>query len=118
MKLIYVAGAYRSEYPERIDLNIDVAKHMGVLLGERGHMPVIPHMNTQNFERLCDLPMEFWLEGTLELMKRCDGIIMIQGWGESPGATAELATAQDMGMDVYHDIEDVPYAPDQKLVIA
>ena len=106
MKLIYVAGLYRGFTKERIDLNIQAAMHAGVLLAERGYMPVIPHKNTEKMELLtakCD--DRFWIDGTMELMSRCDGVLMVQGWKDSMGAVGENHKAQELGIPVFLHVE-------------
>lgn len=101
MKLIYVAGRYRSSTPEGVELNIQAATHIGVIASEKGWYPVIPHTNTQHFERLTDKPDEFYLDGTLELMYRCDAVVMVPGWCTSEGAINEHREALERGMAVF-----------------
>lgn len=108
MKLCYIAGRYRAETPEAVELNIRAAEFMGKLVAEKGYYPVIPHANTRNFERLCNAPDEFYLDGTLELMKACEYVLMIPGWRESSGARNEHDVALEKGLFVYYSIEDLP----------
>lgn len=112
MKLIYVAGLYRGFTPERIELNTQAAMHVGVLLAERGYMPVIPHKNTEKMElytNKCD--DQFWLDGTMELLKAVNavggGILMLQGWRYSPGAHGERDYANHRHMPIFFDVDDV-----------
>jgi len=106
MKLMYIAGRYRSDYPDAVKLNIAAAQHAGMLVAEKGWMPVVPHSNNTGFNST-QIP-EFWLEGTLELMRRCDAVFFIQGWGRSPGARAELRKAKMLGMPIYYETGEMP----------
>ena len=107
MKLVYIAGQYRGITPERTELNIQAAKHMGALVAELGLMPVIPHTNTAGFEDYVINDQQFWLDGTMELMRRCDAVVFIQGWKMSDGARGEYKVAVDMGLPVFESIEGV-----------
>jgi hypothetical protein len=50
-------------------------------------------------------PDEFWLEGTLELLRRCDGIVMTEGWQRSEGSKGELGFAREHQMLAWETIE-------------
>lgn len=107
-KLIYVAGPYRGVTPQEIELNIQSAKQVGKLCADLGWYPVIPHTNTAGFEHLCpEIKDEFWLENTLELMERCDAVIMCPGWEHSSGSRGEYETARKIGIPVYLTTEEL-----------
>lgn len=99
MKLLYVAGPFTGPTAWDIECNVRSAELVGLEVAKLGVMPVIPHTNTRFFHGQCT--EEFWYEGTLELMLRCDGIIMCSGWSESRGATQELGAARKVGMTVF-----------------
>lgn len=108
MKLIYVAGPYRGKTREEVELNIASAQQIGKLCADIGWYPVIPHTNTKGFEFLCpDIKDEFWLEGTLELMRRCDAVVMCPGWEYSSGSRGEHDEATRLGLPIYR-IQEVP----------
>ena len=62
-------------------------------------MPMIPHANTRYFHGTGS--DSFWLEGTMELMRRCDGVYLIDGWEVSSGSRAEKAEAEGLGLKVF-----------------
>lgn len=100
MKLIYVAGKYRGDRPIDVKRNIRLADMAGEYIVEyTGHMPVIPHKNTEGYEGLQG--DDFFLEGTLELMRRCDAVYLLPKWEESSGARGEEAEARRLGMPVF-----------------
>lgn len=110
--LIYIAGAYRGKTRYRVDLNIHAARHVGVLMAAKGWYPVIPHANTYHFDDLIELPQEFWLEGTLELMRKCDAVIFVPGWENSDGSQGEYKEAERLGKAIYYETREVPKAQD------
>ena len=108
-KLIYVAGPYRGVTQEAIRYNIATAKQVGKLVAQKGWMPVIPHCNTAEFEMLApELRQEFWLAGTLEVMRRCDAVVLLPGWQHSSGTLDEIKEAKSLNMTVYETEHDVP----------
>jgi len=99
MKLIYVCGPYRAKSAWECEQNVRRAEGVARRLAEAGYMPVCPHANTRPyFEGI--QPDEFWLEGTLELMRRCDGIALVEGWQRSEGASAEYQEALRLGKEL------------------
>lgn len=125
MKLVYIAGRYRGVTPAEVERNITAAEHVGWLVRERGHYPVIPHLNTRGFEQYestqftvsgqsDDGPVyeggesDYYLVGTMTLMQRCDAVVMVPGWRQSSGAIAERREAERIGMTVYDHVDDLP----------
>ncbi len=98
MKLVYIAGAYRGDSMNAVWNNIAHARSWAEVVAQKGEFPVCPHMNTAFMDGIQS--DEFWLEGTLELLKKCDSILMIPGWQESSGAKMELAVATERGMEI------------------
>ena len=99
MKLIYVAGPYRAPTTWGIAQNIHHARAVGAVIAELGAYPVIPHSNTAHMDGVADDAL--WLAGTLELMRRCDGVVMFGLWKKSNGATAERREAMERGIPVH-----------------
>lgn len=65
-----------------------------------GAMPLCPHANTRPYFVDGQAP-EFWLDGTLELMRRCDAILLMQNWLASAGSRAERDEAKRLGIPVF-----------------
>lgn len=101
MKLVYVAGPFSAPTRAGVDENIRKAERYGLAVAARGAMPVVPHANTAHpsFEHV--RPYEFWIDGTLELLRRCDAVLMVEGWESSRGATAERTEALRLGLPVF-----------------
>jgi len=98
MRLVYCAGPYRAKTGWEIDQNISRARQWGALVAAAGAYPVIPHSNTAHFDGIAE--DKFWLDSTLELMRRCDAVLMMDGWTESSGSRAEKALAEKLKMPV------------------
>lgn len=99
LPLVYVAGPFRGPTPLAVRRNVERARDLGILVAECGGYPIIPHMLTAEFDKL--LTDQFWLDGTLALLQRCDGIALTDNWQQSTGAIAEHTWARDQGMPVY-----------------
>ena len=50
-----------------------------------------------------ELPDSFWLEATLELLRRCDLVVMMENWEESTGARGEHDEAIRRGIRVVYE---------------
>lgn len=96
--LIYVAGPYRAPTAWQREKNIHRARTWGVALAKAGAYPVIPHSNTAHFDGEAEDAL--WLAGTLALMRRCDGVLLIERWSESSGARAEHDEAVHLGLPI------------------
>lgn len=105
MKLIYVAGPFRGETDWDIAQNVRYAETLGYEVMELGHMPVVPHSMTRNYHGERD--DAWWLAGTLELMRRCDGVLLTYDWQDSEGARAEVKEASRLGLPLFFDTDDL-----------
>lgn len=99
MKVIYIAGAFRADTQWQIRCNVHAAECAAYEVAQLGAMPLIPHANTEHFHG--SMPDEFWLRGTLELMYRCDAILVLRSWAHSDGTKAEMQAARNVGLPVF-----------------
>lgn len=100
MKLIFVAGPYRDPRgPFYIHANIEAARVVAAEWWQRGWAVLCPHMNTAMMDGL--MPDQAFLDGALEMLKRCDAIVLMPNWSESEGALAEEALATKLGLPIY-----------------
>lgn len=99
MKVVYIAGKYRAPTPWDVEQNIQAAAHVAAKVLAAGLMPLCPHLNTARMEGVCS--DEFILAGTMELLRRCDAVMMVHNWRDSAGARAELAEAHRLGLPVF-----------------
>jgi nucleoside 2-deoxyribosyltransferase len=105
MKVIYIAGKYRGATPWAVEQNIRAAEDVAARVIQAGMMPLCPHANTRHMESLAD--DAFMLAGTLELMRRCDAVLLVPNWMDSVGALAEVAEAHRLGIPVFSEVEHI-----------
>lgn len=100
-KLIYIAGPFRGKDGWIVNCNIHEAEKAAAIIVEDGRaFPVVPHSGGAHFDR-CGTD-EYWLDGTLELMRRCDAVLALPSWQSSTGAKGEIAEAEQMGLPVFY----------------
>ena len=99
MKVIYVAGPYRDPTEIGLEENIRHAEALALTLWKDGWAVFCPHKNTAHFGGAC--PDEVWLEGDLEILRRCDAICLTHDWEDSTGARREYDEAIKLGIPVY-----------------
>jgi hypothetical protein len=111
VKLVYVAGPFRamSNYvPGHQDMfavqeNIMAAMKLGLEVARmRGAFPVIPHANTMFFTGAA--PDNVWLEGDLEMLRRCDAVVFTEDYMRSSGAREEHAFAQRHHIPIFYTV--------------
>jgi len=101
MKIAYIAGPYRADTINGIVQNIRKAEDVAIKYWKKGYAVLCPHKNSSLFDGI--LPDDVWLKGNLEMLKRCDIIVMMQGWEKSKGAITEHELAYDLGIEVVYD---------------
>lgn len=107
MKLVYIAGPYRGQTISDVHDNIQRARSaaISVLKTRSDWFPITPHMNTAFLDGVCD--DRVFLDGDIELMLRCDAVLMLPRWKESEGAKNEHQTAQENGIEIFYGIEEI-----------
>lgn len=105
MKVVYVAGPYRGKTPWQVELNIFAARLNGAMAAKAGLMPLIPQANTAHFDGVQD--DKFWLDGTLELMRRCDAVLVVPNDGSSKGTNGEIEEARRLGIPVFYSVQEL-----------
>lgn len=103
MKVIYVAGPFRGPNSWEIEQNIRRAETLALEVWRAGAAALCPHTNTRFFKGAAD--DRVWLDGDLELLARCDAILMTPDWERSSGARAERDFAIERGLPVLYDLE-------------
>lgn len=99
MKLAYIAGRYSGLTEEEIQANIRAAERVAMAMARRGYFPVCPHKNSENFHTLLpEVPVEFWYEGDLRLLRICDVMVLVPGWECSTGVQREIEEARRLGI--------------------
>jgi len=105
MKVIYVAGPFRGPSAWDIEENIRRAERLALEVWRMGAAALCPHTNTRFFQNAA--PDSVWLDGDLELLSRCDGLLLTSDWERSAGARAEVVHAQSLQLPVFFTLDDV-----------
>lgn len=100
----YVAGPFRAPNGWALAQNIRRAEAMAYEVAKLGAVPLCPHTMFATFDRT--LSDEFWLDGTLELLRRCDVVLLCEGWEASSGTRGEIDEARRQGMPVYSSFDE------------
>jgi hypothetical protein len=109
MKVIYVAGPYTGKNHFETKQNILNAEKVAIECWRKGWAVICPHKNTSGFEVVEDKKINYntWINGDLEILSRCDAIVMVDGWKGSKGAMKELEKAKEFGLSIYFSAFDV-----------
>lgn len=112
MKLLYVAGSYRWKGSRWVPLvigelvNIFKAWKISKDVWEAGFVAICPHTNSILMDKFGVSPQRF-LEGDLEIVSRCDAVLMMPNWQDSVGAITERNLAIKKGIPVYHSFREL-----------
>lgn len=110
MKVIYIAGKYRGPNAWDIEQNIRAAEDVAARVLAAGMMPLCTHSMTRHMDGIAS--EAFMLAGTLELMRRCDAVVLVPNWRDSEGARAEVAEAMRLGLPIMYAWGDASYFHD------
>jgi hypothetical protein len=104
MNLIYIAGPYRAKTEWDLVQNIRRAETLALAVWKLGAACICPHKNTALFGGAADDSV--WLEGDLEMLRRCDAVLCTDDWQRSEGARNEVAAAQRLGIPVLYTLTE------------
>lgn len=105
MKMIYIAGPYRSADQQQAKANILAAEAAGCrIIADGRAFPVVPHSlgDGQAHQR-----ETLYEAGTLALMTRCSAVLALPTWESSKGATLEIQVADRARMPVFYSHEEL-----------
>jgi hypothetical protein len=104
--LIYVSGPYTASTANELTQNIERAKLAGLKVRAVGFVPIVPHLAILN-----DEPEVFTYDKAmaecLEILVRCDAILMMDGWLDSRGACTERDFALRAGIPVRYSLAEL-----------
>ena len=100
-EIAFISGQYRADTTHNILENIRKAEQVAIKYWQKGYVVICPHLNTRLFDGVLD--DDVWLKGYLEILKRCDVIIMMKQWQKSIGASLELQQAKKYNLKIIYD---------------
>lgn len=105
MKVIYIAGPYRAKHSWQIHQHIHRSWEMALNIWSHGHIPLSPHLIGMHMDGIAS--EEVFIEGTMELMRRCDAIVLLRGYEESSGSLGEIAEANRLGIPIFYGFSEL-----------
>lgn len=115
LPVVYIAGPFRGPTAWDIEENVRHAERTALQVSREGFVPLCPHTNTRFFQGQGS--DQFWLDATLELLRRCDALLTVpdwidmdgkeRSWKNSKGTAGEVAEARAQGIPVFHSIEEM-----------
>lgn len=113
MRVIYIGGPFRSVCANGrsnawgVQSNVMRALALALEVWKRGAAALCPHSNTMFFQDADGVGDDVWLKGDIELLSRCDAILLTDNWRQSSGARAEVAWCEQRLMPVLYTLEDL-----------
>ena len=87
MEVVYISGHYRASTTNGVQDNIEQAPQEAIKWWMDGYATICPHCNTAYMDGV--VPDSVWLDGDIEILLRCDIVVMLPGWEDSLGAVEE-----------------------------
>lgn len=91
MLQVFISGPFSAPTPWETHKNVLRAEEAAARVAHLGAMPQCPHTNSKNMVGIQD--WQFWMDGCLEWLKRCDAVLFLPNWESSRGAKLEHAEA-------------------------
>lgn len=99
MKVVYVAGPYRAPTAWGRQQNIHRAMEVAAEVWKLNAVALCPHANSSNLDGI--VPDQSFLDGTLELLRRSDAMILVDGWHDSAGTKGEIDLCERVGKPIF-----------------
>lgn len=105
IRLVYIAGPFRAPTVWETEQNIRRAEDTAAEVAKAGAWPVTPHKEGRSLQGV--VSDEFALEGTKEVLRRCDALFKSPGWERSDGARAEIEEMRRLEKPVFFSLSDL-----------
>jgi len=102
MILVFVSGPIAANNTWLRERNIRRAEEVALELLEYGYSVFCPHTMTRFFEGA--LPPKVFYRADLEVLRRCDAVLLVPGWEDSNGSREELREANRRGIPAFTDL--------------
>ena len=109
MKTIYISGPMKN----MMDGNLEAFDKAEKQLVKLGYSVLNPHkiceeLNIRFFE-MGKIPTyeDYLKEDIIQMLSKCDKVLVLPGWRQSKGAKLEIANAIACGLDVVFDISNI-----------
>ena len=110
MKRVYVAGAMSADNILEMLQNIHDGIKLGSELLKNGYAPFVPHFDIffkiQNGVDF-NIPLQYYYDYTMEWLRASECVVVCPNYKNSVGTKAEIKQAEELGLPVYYNIEDL-----------
>jgi hypothetical protein len=90
----FISGAYSGGSISETEINVSKAKRVIEDAIKAGWIPQCPIVYWHPFADLQDY--DFWLEAALVILRTCDVLVLVPGWGTSSGVRREIELARQL----------------------
>jgi hypothetical protein len=114
--MILIAGPYRSgtnDDPEKIQANVHLMESFAVPIFRKGHIPVLgewfalPLVSLAGSKQIGDEAFNKIFHPIAErLLEKCDAVLRVGG--ASSGADLMVKTAQNLGLQIFYSMDEIP----------
>lgn len=101
IKVAYIAGPLTAPTQWQREQNIRAAEEVSIAAARiLGVFPYTPHSSARYFWG--EISDEFWIEGELEILRRCDMLVLCPGYENSKGTIAEIEEAVRLEKEIFY----------------
>lgn len=119
MKVVYIAGPMSADDSFQFERNCRAADELAAWLHQRfpSELAVINCLSSnRHYDGLCyfrphceeeeaRISHDDWLAKDVEILLRCDAVVLLPGWQNSLGATIEVKAAKDKGLPIFDSVQ-------------
>jgi len=105
LKIVYIAGPYRGKTDDEVYENIQQARRYTKKYLQQGYAVFCPHLNTAFFSGV--VHEDHFIQMGLEILSRCDILVLIPGWIASGGSQTERRFAFANNIEIIEDKENL-----------
>jgi len=105
----FISGAYSGGSISEVEINVSKARCVIEDVIKAGWVPQCPNVYWHSYAELQDY--DFWLEAALAILRTCDVLVLVPGWGTSSGVRKEIDLAREPGIPVISAAELGTYQP-------
>ena len=106
MKIAYVGGPYNADSIYNVVQNIRRAEFVALSLWKMGYAVICPHKNSSLLDGEC--PRQTWIDGDLEILQRCDLLVVLPNYEDSSGTRDEISQAGVSDIPIFYWPDDIP----------
>jgi nucleoside 2-deoxyribosyltransferase len=104
--VVYIAGPYTAPTRDGVQANIDKAEEVAKAILQKGLTPLLPHKITSFWDedpQFAHMQHSDWIyKVCIPLLDKCDVIVMVPGWRDSPGSVIEHQHASKRGIPILY----------------